>query len=84
MESDGILVGNTQGHPRHKVTIDDLLAENKKLEARAKASESGKLKDTMERAKMESELHNIHRLLDRIPADVLEQVKHEQQNRRQR
>ena len=69
---------------RYKVTIDDLLAENKKLEARAKASESGEMKDTMERAKLESELHNIHRLLDRIPADVLEQVKHEQQNRRQR
>lgn len=69
---------------KYKVTIDDLLAENKKLEARAKASESGKLKDTMERAKLESELHNIHRLLDRIPADVLEQVKHEQQSRRQR
>lgn len=69
---------------KYKVTIDDLLAENKKLEARAKAGESGKMKDTMERAKLESELHNMRRFLDRIPADVLEQVKHEQQNRRQR
>lgn len=39
---------------KYKVTIDDLIAENKKLEARAKSSESGKLKDTMERAKLES------------------------------
>lgn len=70
---------------KYKVTIDDLLAENKKLEARAKAGESGKMKDTMERAKLESELHNIRRLVERIPPDVLEQVRHEQQqNRRQR
>lgn len=69
---------------KYKVTIDDLLEENKKLEARAKAGESGKMKDTMERAKLESELHNIRRLVERIPPDVLEQVKHEQQNRRQR
>ena len=70
---------------KYKVTIEDLLAENKKLEARAKAGESGKLKDTMERAKLESELHNIRRLVERIPPVVLEQVKQEQQkNRRQR
>ena len=30
---------------KYKVTINDLLAENKKLEARAKASEKGKMKD---------------------------------------
>ncbi len=30
---------------KYKVTINDLLAENEKLEARAKASESGKMKD---------------------------------------
>lgn len=69
---------------KYKVTIDDLLAKNKKLEARAKAGESGKLKDTMERAKLESELHNIRWLVERIPPDVLEQIKHEQQNKRQR
>ena len=39
---------------KYKVTIADLLEENKKLEARAKAGESGKLKDRMERAKLES------------------------------
>lgn len=70
---------------KYKVTIDDLLEENKKLESRAKAGESGKLKDTMERAKLESELHNMRRFMERIPTDVLEQVKQEQQrNRRQR
>ena len=63
---------------KYRVTIDDLLAENKKLEARAKAGESGKMKDTLERAKLESELHNIQRLVDRIPADILEQVRQEQ------
>ena len=35
---------------KYKVTINDLLAENEQLEARAKASEKGKMKDTMERA----------------------------------
>ena len=64
---------------KHKVTIADLLEENKKLEARAKASEKGKLKDTMERAKLESELHNIQRVLDRIPPDVLAELKQQQQ-----
>ncbi|WNX83838.1 MobV family relaxase [Agathobaculum sp. NTUH-O15-33] len=63
---------------KYKVTINDLLEENRKLEARAKASEKGKLKDTMERAKLESDLHNIQRLLDRVPPEVLEQVRREQ------
>ncbi len=53
---------------KYKVTINDLLAENEKLEARARASESGKIKDRMERAKLESELHDMQRLVDRIPA----------------
>ena len=35
---------------KRQVTINDLLEENKKLEARAKASEQGKMKDRMERA----------------------------------
>ena len=50
---------------KYKVTINDLLAENEKLEARAKASEKGKMKDTMERAKLKSELDNLQRLVDR-------------------
>ena len=62
---------------KYKVTIADLLEENKKLEARAKAGENGKLKDRMERAKLESDLHNIQRLVERIPPEVLEQVRRE-------
>ena len=33
----------------------------------------------MERAKLESELHNIQRLVDRIPPDVLAELKQQQQ-----
>ena len=60
---------------KYKVTIKDLLAENEKLEARAKASESGKIKDRMERAKLKSELENMQRLVDRIPPEVLAELK---------
>ena len=60
---------------KYKGTINDLLAENEKLEARARASESGKIKDRMERAKLESELQNIQRLVDRIPPEVLAELK---------
>ena len=45
------------------------------LEARAKASEKGKMKDTMERAKLKSELDNLQRLVDRIPPDILAELK---------
>ena len=55
---------------KYKITIKDLLEENQKLEARAMASESGKMKDRMERAKLESELHDMQRLLDRIPPEI--------------
>ena len=44
---------------KYKVTINDLLAENEKLEVRAKASEKGKMNDTMERAKLKSELDDM-------------------------
>lgn len=60
------------------MTIADLLEENKKLEARARASESGKMKDRMERAKLESKLQNIQRLVDRIPPEVLAELKRQQ------
>ena len=63
---------------KYKVTINDLLAENEKLEARARASESGKIKDRMERAKLESELHDMQRLVDRIPPDILAELKRQQ------
>ncbi len=69
---------------KYKVTINDLLAENEQLEARAKASEKGKMKDTMERAKLESELHDIQRLVDRIPPEVLAELKHQQRHTRER
>ena len=60
---------------KYKVTINDLLEENQKLEARARASESGKMKDRMERAKLESELDNLQRLVNRIPPDILAELK---------
>ena len=63
---------------KYKVTINDLLEENKKLETRAKASEAGKIKNTMEKAKLESDLYNMQRLLERIPPEILEQVRSEQ------
>ena len=63
---------------KYKVTINDLLAENEKLEARAKASEKGKIKDTMERAKLKSELDDLQRLVDRIPPDILAELKRQQ------
>ena len=69
---------------KYKVTITDLLEENKKLEARAKAGESGKLKDRMERAKLESELHSIQRFVERIPPDVLAELKRQQHDRKER
>lgn len=65
---------------KYKVTINDLLAENEKLEARAKASEKDKMKDTMERAKLKSELDDLHRLVDRIPPDILAELKRRQRH----
>ena len=65
---------------KYKVTINDLLAENEKLEARARASESGKIKDRMDRAKLESELDNLQRLVDRLPPDILADLKRQQRH----
>ena len=65
---------------KYKVTINDLLEENQQLEARVKASEKDKMKGTMERAKLESELHNIQRLIDRIPSEVLADLKRQQRH----
>ena len=69
---------------KYKVTINDLLAENEKLEARAKASEKGKMKDTMERAKLESELHDMQRLVDRIPPEIRRELEQAQRSQRGR
>ena len=81
VSADGELLRAAQ---KYKVTINDLLAENEKLEARAKASEKGKMKDTMERAKLESELKDIQRLVDRIPPEVLAELKRQQRHTRER
>ena len=62
---------------KYEVTIEDLLAENTRLEERAKASEKGKMSNTLERAKLESELNELQRVIDRIPPDVLAQLKQE-------
>ena len=62
---------------KYQVTIDDLLAENTKLEERAKASEKGKMSNTIERARLESELNELQRVIDRLPPDVLAQLKQE-------
>ena len=69
---------------KYKVTINNLLAENEQLEARAKASEKGKMKDTMERAKLKSELDDLQRLVDRIPPDILAELKRQQRHTRER
>ena len=69
---------------KYNVTINDLLAENEQLEARAKASESGKMKDRMERAKLESELKNIQKFVDRIPPEVLAELKRQQRHAKER
>ena len=46
--------------------------------------ENGKIKDRMERAKMESKLHDIQRLVDRIPPEVLAELKRQQRHTRER
>ena len=69
---------------RYKVTIKDLLAENEKLEVRARASESGKIKDRMERAKLESELRDMQRLVDRIPPEICRELEQAQRSHRGR
>ena len=42
------------------------------------------MKDTMERAKLESELHNIQRLVERIPPEVLAELKRQPDYRKER
>lgn len=70
---------------KYQVTIDDLISQNQELEARAKAGENVKIKNAMERAKQESELRELHRLMERIPPELLaelrQEVKKEDKNR---
>ena len=49
-----------------------------------KPAKKGKMKDTMERAKLESELHDIQQLVDRIPPDILVELKRQQRHTRER
>ena len=42
------------------------------------------MKGTMERAKLESELHNIQRLVERIPPEVLAELKRQQRHTKER
>lgn len=59
---------------KYKVTIEDLLKENRELEVRAKTSETGKMKDKLERAALESELHNLRRFVESIPPEVRQEL----------
>ena len=43
-------------------------------------AKKGKMKDTMERAKLKSELDNLQRLVDRIPPDILAELKRQQRH----
>ena len=63
---------------KYKVTIEDLLEENSKLEARAKAGESGKMKDKLEKAELESELLDLKRMMNRIPPELLAQLQQDE------
>ena len=75
--ADGELLRATekvQGHNQY------LLAENEKLEARAKASEKRQDERYDGTAKLKSELDNLQRLVDRIPPDILAELKRQQRH----
>ena len=59
---------------KYQVTITDLLEENAKLEERAKNSEQGKIKNTLERAKLESEVRDLQSIVNRIPPEMLKEL----------
>ncbi len=44
----------------------------------------GKIKDRMERAKLESELENMQRLVDHIPPEVLAELKRQRHTTKER
>ena len=60
---------------KYKVTIIDVLEEYQKLEASARASESGTMKDRKEPATLECVLPNLERLVDRILPEGLAELK---------
>ena len=78
---------NKKGQPNGGITVsggEPLLQIDFVTEFFKKASEKGKMKDTMERAKLESELKDIQRLVDRIPPEVLAELKRQQRHTRER
>jgi hypothetical protein len=82
---DSFITHHNQMNDMEKASQIGIPAYNaEQLEARAKASEKGKMKDTMERAKLESELKDIQRLVDRIPPEVLAELKRQQRHTRER
>ena len=68
---------------KYRVTINDLLEENKKLEARANAGERKKMQEAMEQARLESELYNLQRLVNRIPPELMQQLRQEMKHKSQ-
>ena len=68
---------------KYKVTINnDLLAEKMNSWKPGQSQRKGKMKDTMERAKLKSELDDLQRLVDRIPPDILVELKRQQRHHR--
>lgn len=62
---------------KYQVTIADLLEENRKLEERAKIGEKGQVKNRLERAKLENQLQDVQRIFERIPPEILQELKNE-------
>ena len=58
--------------------MEGLREENSKLEARAKGGESGKMKDKLEKAELESELLDLKRMMNRIPPELLAQLQQDE------
>ena len=66
---------------KYKVTINDLLAENEKLEARAKASEKRQDERYDGTGKAEKRTGTIYSgWFDRIPPDILAELKRQQRH----
>ena len=58
--------------------------ENRKLEERAKAGEKGQVKNRLERAKLESQLQDVQRIFEQIPAEILQELKNEKKQEHKR
>ena len=64
---------------KYKVTINDLLRRMRSWKQGQRPAKK-KDEDTMERAKLKSELDNLQRLVDRIPPDILAELKRQQRH----